>query len=63
MCVSRFATTPAAAALGKTSASGSSRRTNNVSRGAVIDCFWNGAGVNVLGGNNCGTQFPAGAFD
>ena len=36
---------------------------NNVSRGNVIDCFWNGAGINVLTGNNCGTQFPPGAFD
>ena len=36
---------------------------NNVSRSTIVDCRWDGAGVNVLTGNSCGTQDPAGAFD
>ena len=36
---------------------------NNVSRSATVDCRWDTSGVNVLTGNNCGTQDPAGAFD
>jgi nitrous oxidase accessory protein NosD len=36
---------------------------NNVSRASDFDCLLLGGGGNVLTGNNCGTQFPPGAFD
>ena len=36
---------------------------NNVSRSTFVDCIWDGSNVNVLTGNNCGTQSPPGTFD
>ena len=45
------------------STTGATVTRNNVSRSTIVDCRWDGNGVNVLTGNNCGTQDPPGAFD
>jgi parallel beta-helix repeat protein len=36
---------------------------NTVARDSLVDCRWDGSGVNVLADNDCGSQSPAGAFD
>ena len=46
-----------------TTSTGMTVTRNNVSRSAVLDCFWDGLGANVLDKNNCGTQDPPGEFD